>query len=171
MMIYFSGLDSIIESLYLDEKISDKIGGCDIIVNPEVETYLVRKTIILNSTSYDTSKIERLLKNKCTVISRTSDFEISGVKVYPYLPRPNFHIQWNGDFYDISKGDIECSFDGARNILFFPKLEGPKEEFISDSGELSYLGWAMYQVGQDLKNSQFPDLDILKTKKMRFEGL
>lgn len=170
-MIYFSGLDSIIESLYLDETLNEKIGGCDIIVNPEVETYLVRKTIILNTISYDITKIHRLLNNKCTVISRTTNFGIPGVKVYPYLPRPNFKVLWNGDFYDISKGDIECLFDTTRNILFFPKLEGDMAEFITETGELSYLGWAMYQVGQDLKESQFPDLDILKTKKMRFHGL
>ena len=39
-MIYLEGLESIIESIYLNDGLSDRVGECKVLVNPENPKYL-----------------------------------------------------------------------------------------------------------------------------------
>lgn len=172
-MIYFEGLDSIIECIYLNETLSEKIGSCNVLVNPENIKYLIGRTIIINDCSYPEENIRTLLDNRCKVISRiyTDNPEVD---VQPYITRPNFYIMWNGrtlqNLSDISWDNGECSFDLKDYILYFPKISDIKDPRIVDSyGNLSAYGWALHQVGVNLDaKTPYVNLDILKTKKIEF---
>jgi hypothetical protein len=69
-MIFLNGIESIIESTYLNETISTKISSCNIFVNPKNIKFLARKTVIINIVDYPEECIQQLLNNECKVISR-----------------------------------------------------------------------------------------------------
>ena len=54
-MIYLEGLESIVECIYLNDELDNKISSCDVFVNPESIKYLTGKTIIINM--YKSEKI------------------------------------------------------------------------------------------------------------------
>lgn len=175
-MIYFEGLDSIIECVYLNETLGDKIGSCNIFVNPENIKYLSGRTVIINDYNYPQENIKQLLDNKCKVISRIFT-DIDEVDVQPYITRINFYIMWNGrilnELEDLEKDETwdqgDCSFSLENYILYFPKIKIIKDDpRIKDSfGNLSALGWALHQVGVNLdEKTPFNNLDLLKTKKI-----
>ena len=68
-MIYLEGLESVIESVYLNDPVSDKVGECKVLVNPENIKYLTGRTIILTGNKpYPEEKITKLLDNGCKII-------------------------------------------------------------------------------------------------------
>lgn len=167
-MVYFSDLNSVIESIYLSENICDKIGSCNIFVNPDNITYLVRKVVIINKLDYPDKNIDSLLKNNCEIISRIK-LNRDDVKFHPYIIYPNFSIIWNGDTVDLMSDVItNCNFDIENMKLYFPKIKVDTMR-VDEEGNLTALGWALQQVGINIKkDTPFVDLDVIKTKKLRF---
>lgn len=183
-MIYFSGLDSIVESLYLGEVLDDRLGSCKIFVNPSNISYLTGRVVIINSLDYSKESIITLLNNMNKVISRVDlGYDISGVQFEPYIIRPNFDLMWGGDELRIDDSDLDnldyvldkildsCSYVSERGKLFFPKLIGSGVSSISidRDNNLTFIGYALQQVGVNIRTDiHFLDLDILKTKKLSF---
>lgn len=178
-MIYFSGIDSFIETAYLEEELDTRIGASGIVVNPENVSYLTGKTIIINILDYPVAKLEAPKKNNCTLISRITGYP-EYVNFQPYILKPEYSVIWNGrtvewkggsSFEDLSGYLFEedlCSFDLDKLRLYFPKIrvESGKTD---QSGNLTCLGWALQQIGVNVvTDTPFVDLDILKTKKMQF---
>lgn len=170
-MIFLNGIESIIESVYLSETISTKIGSCNIFVNPKNIKFLARKTVIVNILDYPEEYIKQLLNNECRVISRVK-CDIKGVDFEPYIIKINSDIFWNGDIIeqpedinDILEDDL-CSYDMDKNTLRFPKLTNIKD--IKDSeNNLNCLGWTLQQVGINVVlDTPFINLDIIKTGKV-----
>ena len=64
-MILFSGVDSVLESIYTGIPLTDRMSSATVLVNPETITYLSKKICILTKT-YD--KTDILVKNDNTVI-------------------------------------------------------------------------------------------------------
>lgn len=178
-MVYFSGLASIIECIYLEETLGDKIGSCKIFINPENITYLTGKIIVINELNYPLSHIETLARNNCKIISRIK-VQSSNAEFQPYIIRPCFKIIWQGMTLEITtinekiKEEILdcCSFISDKYELYFPKLIGEGVDQISkdSEGNLTAIGWALQQSGINIleKDTPFIDMDILKTKKMNF---
>ena len=69
-MIYLDSLESIIESVYLEDSLSGKVGECNVFVNPGSIKYLTSKTVVITVNDYGADKISSLLDNGCKVISR-----------------------------------------------------------------------------------------------------
>lgn len=162
-MILLTGLDSIIESLYLDERLTEYSREGDILVNPVSITYVVNKTIIINHKNYPIDNIKYLLlKNK--VISRI-DFGLDGVIVNPYLLRINKNIISSNEKVNIINENlyskVEHKFDGTN--LYYPR---PMSFYDHKFGsELTVIGYLMYQLGcdiSDVKDPIFKNLDIIK---------
>lgn len=186
-MIYFSGLDSIVESLYLEESLGDKLGSSKIFINPVNISYLTGKVIIINQLRYPQDSVATLINNGNKVISRIkfTDF-YKEVNFEPYILRPDFNLMWGGDEIEIRENEVlegmteklldkileSCSFISDRQKLFFPKLKGNGVNHIAIDSEnnLTFIGYALQQVGVNIvkTNTPFLDLDILKTKKLNF---
>lgn len=172
-MIYFEGLESIIECLYLEDNISNRPSNCDIFVNPENITYMMGRTVIINSCDYPEENVKTLLSNGCRVISRVYS-DIPEIEVRPYILKLNERINWNGevvrkfsDFSELLEED-HCRFDIDNYKLYFPKIYGLSEEnkVMDDYGNLSVLGWVLQQVGINIKtDTPFINMDVIKTQK------
>ena len=183
-MIYFdetedNTLNSIVEGIYLSEKFSDRIGNSDIIVCPYNIKYIINKTIIINRSDYPRSNIQKLLDNGCNIISRVDLGNLTDcVDFQPYIIRPDFGVMWNGMVVDVSgltelyeilqSLEDRIIFNPEKDlVLYFPKLTGLDKKFIlDDNSNLTALGWLMHQVGINTKESDFLDIDLLKTKKL-----
>lgn len=173
-MIFYEGLESIIECIYLEESISNKLSECNIFVNPENIKYLIGKLVIINTVEYPVENIKLLLDNNCRVISRIH-FDIDGIEVRPYILKLNFNIVWNGkyvskffDFNDLFLED-DCEFDIDKQILYFPKIDEHDLQIktTDNLGNLSVLGWVLQQVGVNIKtDTPFCNIEIIKTKKV-----
>ena len=184
-MIYFAtDFSSIIESIYLNERVSSSLSRSNIIVNPVKLDYLFGKTIVINDPNYDWSNVTALSQQRCKIISRL-DVSFPNITINPYIVRVNTNIMWNGEELDLSDRDDlsnmsdilnylldeECSgsrfrYDENQCSLYFPKLKLKSEESIKDSsGNLTALGWALHQVGVN-QVDKFIDMDLLKTKKV-----
>jgi len=157
-MIYFNGVDSLIESIYLQEKLDDKVGMSDIFINPTGHIdYLVGRTVILTKPGIP---IDVLLKNKNKLISRV-DYDNTSIKLQPYIKRIDFSVMWNGEILDWDGNEINPVM--KKGILYFPKLKNiPNEELADEKGNLTALGWVQWQVGEG------STLDMIKTKKVRW---
>lgn len=185
-MIYFSGLDSIIESLYLEENLGDKIGSCKIFINPVNISYLTGKVIIINRLRYPQSSVAELINNGNKVISRVFT-DNNKVDFEPYILRPMFNLVWGGDEVLIGEEETRdnilteklldrilesCSFISDRQKLFFPKLvgNGVTNIAVDEKGNLTAIGYSLQQVGVNIIKADTPflDMDILKTKKLSF---
>lgn len=174
-MIYFEGLESIIECLYLEESINNRPNNCNIFVNPENIKYLMGKIVIINSCEYPEDNIKILVENGCHVISRIY-VDIPGVEIRPYILKLSDRVYWNGrvmekfaDFSELIEEDL-CTFDAKNYKLYFPKLYGITAEnrVEDDYGNLSCLGWVLQQVGINVKSESdtiFTNIDVLKTGK------
>lgn len=187
-MIYFSGLDSIIESLYLDEILDDKVSSCNIFVNPENVSYLTGKIIIINNIDYPLPSIKTLINNRNKIISRINlinkdSFVESNIKINPYVIRPVFNIMWGGDDIEVEQEEVlngisdsvfdrileGCNYVPEKRKLFFPKLHGSgiKRISVDEDGNLTSIGYSLQQVGVNITyNTPFIDMDVLKTKKL-----
>lgn len=173
-MIYFEGLESIIECLYLEDNISSRPSSCDIFINPENITYMMGRTVIINSCEYPIENIKTLVSNGCRIISRVY-CDVPGVEVRPYILKLNDRINWNGeilrkfsDFSEVLEED-HCRFDMKNYKLYFPKILGitPENKPMDDFGNLSCLGWVLQQVGVNIKeDTPFTNMDLIKTQKL-----
>lgn len=169
-MIYLEGIESLIESIYLEDNISDQPGECNVFVNPDNIKYLTGKTVILNKMEYPEDKIDQLSRNGCKIISRTYR-EHPNVEIQPYILRLNFGIMWNGkvvtEFHDLSGLLLGKACEYQEDVLYFPKIFGSDVVPIDKYGNLNCLGWAMQQVGVNVKDdTPFVNLDIVKTGKL-----
>ena len=174
-MIYFEGLESIIECVYLTDCLDNKVSSCDVFVNPENIKYLIGKVVILNNPDYPDSNIDILSKNGCHIISRTFR-DRPDLEVQPYILRLNFDIKWNSIvLQDLEGIDLDalldkdiCRYDILGGVLYFPKIYKTGKYKITDSyGNLTALGWALQEVGINIKQSTvFENLDIIKTGKV-----
>lgn len=177
-MIFADSLEALLESVYLDEKLTTKRSGNPIYVNPgEKNDYIVGKTIVLTK-DYRKEIIGNLRSNMNTIISRVF---YPGTIYSPYITRMNFKIQWNGLSISYPK-DITNPFkwvideelatirvsDDYVDYIGFPKIFGINESLLYDSEKnLTLLGWTLHQVGVNLdKKTKYLDLDIVKTKKL-----
>lgn len=184
-MIYFDDgesntLYSIIESIYLEERFSDRLSNSSILVCPENIKYVIGKTVIINNTEYPMEYIPGLLDNGCTIISRIDlTDQDSRIKFHPYIIRPDFGIMWNGMTLEISgltkaseitkelEDKIILDTSGRSYKLYFPKINKLPSDLLYDSkSNLTALGWLMHQVGINTCDSKFNNLDLLKTKKL-----
>lgn len=165
-MIYFNGLFSILESLYLNINVTDKLINSTIIVNPNSASYTFGKTIILNMPGINENLIEKLINNGNTIISRIPGYN-SKIKIVPYLEKVLFNINWNGKTEEyISMRNIEdIDFEVNYPNLYFPKAKKYEDTLINNYP--SALGILLYQVGMDniINNKLFNNLDIIKCKK------
>lgn len=164
-MVMMTGLDSVIESLYLKEELSSKMKNCNIVVNP-VSSFIANKVVIINSKYYPSEYIEDLLSNRNTVISRINLHD-SRVILDPYELRINDKIRVlnnttkvvNESLYE----KIPHVFDGG--VLYYPK---PRAYYDYMSGKnLTVLGYLLYQLGckmDDAPSSRYMDLDIAKLR-------
>ncbi len=168
-MIYLEGIESLIESIYLEDNISDQPGGCNVFVNPGNIKYLTGKTIILNIKNYPEEKISQLTKNGCKIISRVYR-DLPNIEVQPYILRINFGIVWNGkiveDFRNFSDLLLKKTYEYQDGVLYFPKVFTGNNKSVDEYGNLNCLGWALQQVGVNIKtDTPFMNLDIVKTGK------
>lgn len=182
-MIYFDGLGSIIESIYLNDvvNIKEKKVNSDNLcyVNPNSTKYLVGKTVIINTLEYPTLNIAELINNDCKIITRVLRPDFPLLNFQPYILRVNPNIMWNGQIVDDFKNldklylDGRCFLDWENYTLTFPKIKDnsclDSTAVVDSLGNLSVLGWALQQVGVNIissKDTPFCDLDIYKTKKL-----
>lgn len=165
-MILFNGLPSVLESLYLEDDITDKLTSSDIIVNPISSSYLTGKTIILNMPKISKNIIEEVLRKGNTVISRIPGYNPK-IKVVPYLERPLFNIFWNWKIEDkISSENMDLiDFQVDYPNIYFPKAKTWEDTMVG--GFPSALGVLLHQVGQDnvINNKLYYNLDLQKVKK------
>lgn len=166
-MIYLNTIEAIIESIYLEDSLSGKLGECKVFINPADIKYLTGRVAIISTPQYPADKIKTLLDNGCKVLSRVK-CDIEGVEFQPYIMRLNYGIMWNGktttDGSDLlGRGMAEYT----SGILYFPKIYDP-DLCVSDSdGNLTSYGWALQQVGVNIKpDTPFCNLDLLKTGKI-----
>jgi len=169
-MIFLNNLEAVIESIYLEDTLSGKIGECNVFVNPESIKYITSKTVIISIPGYDEDKIKTLISNGCKIVSRVF-YDNPDIEVQPYILRLNNNIMWNGKTI--------YSYGGSRNLidsglaeysgdsLYFPKIYDPSAETMDAFGNLTSIGWALQQVGVNIKtNTCFTNLDIIKTGKV-----
>jgi len=171
-MIYFEGLESVAEAIYLSESLSNRFGDCNIFVNPSRITYLVGKLIIINMPDYPKEDLETLLSQNCKVISRVW-LDDARVEFSPYILRIDKNILWNGkDMEEYPKGGLQemlendlCSFSLDDYVLYFPRISHGNT--LDSKGNLTVLGWVLQQTGCNLRrNTPFINLDLLKSKKI-----
>ena len=177
-MIFFEGLDSIIESAYIHDSLGNRAGESDIYVNPANTKYLTGKTVIISSSVYPVSRVEELVQNSCEVISRVST-NVPGVIFQPYILRFELLVGWNGREIEWNEELTPsillrdyCTYDTRTWSLYFPKLLADSYDippFKDKDGNLESVGWVSQQVGINVKtDTVFLDLDMLKTKKVKF---
>lgn len=164
-VLFGVGLDSITESLYLDVPMTENIRAYNIIVNPENPTYIIRKTVIINSHEYPVKNIPKLLENECRIISRIYLGERDDIEYCPYFLRLIPEIVWNGEIEDIS--DIFSSWSYYSGNLHFPKTNS-KEIWKGKRGESDFLGFLLHQVGVHVFPGPYQDLDLVKINKGRW---
>lgn len=168
-MILFSGVDSILESIYTGIPLTDRMANATVLVNPETITYLSKKICILTK-NYDPKKAEILVKNENTVISRVTQESMKGIILDPYIPKLFENIIWNGDYVRLITPEtydncIEFTYNSVTNILSYPK---PIEYFgeVQENGEINSMGYILYQLGENIfPDTVFTDLDIVKQGK------
>lgn len=175
-MVYLSGLDSIIESIYLSDLLSTTIGKAQIFINPDQIKYVTNKTIIITKNGYSLDYIKKLVDNGNKVISRVF-FNTDIIEIQPYIIRVNDKVQFNGRY--INEEDIEKiddllvkgygEYDETEHRLYLPKInitDPTSPSYVDRYNNLTGLGWALQQVGVNLKPGPFENLDVLKLKKV-----
>lgn len=170
-VILGSDLASIVEELYLGVSRTEVNRGYTTLVNPSSVSYVIGKSIIINSLNYPRQKIMTLLENGCNVVSRVwlEDDIMKSIRYCPYLIRANQRIMWSGETIDtlgeedLEYADVYYSFDSQ--TLFFPKVMSPRS-CVGPKGELNCIGYLLHQVGQNInEQTEIKDLDIVKTEK------
>ena len=175
-MVYLSGLDSIIESIYLGDLLSTTLGKSQIFINPDQIKYVTNKTIIITKTDYPFVNLLQLVDNGNKVISRVF-FNFDKIEIQPYIIRINDKVQFNGRYVDeekLNKADDLLikgygEYDESEHRLYLPKINMINSSsglYMDQYNNLTGLGWAMQQVGINLKEGPFTNLDVLKLKKV-----
>lgn len=170
-MVYFNGLNSIIESIYLEDKLGNKVGDCNVFVNPDNIKYLVGKVVIINSLTYPLTSVQSLVDNGNRVISRIK-INMNGVFNQPYIIRVALGIMYNGRmiYEKLEEDEIlqdYCYFPDS--VLYFPKLNPSYYDVMDQDKNLTALGWALHQVGVRVRDDlSFQNLDIIKLGKIEF---
>jgi len=172
-MIFLDSLEAIIESIYLEDSLSAKIGECNVFVNPDNIKYLTSKTVIITNTGYDLEKVKTLKENGCKVISRVY-YDTPEIEICPYILRINYGLMWNGrvlkEEYQDGKGLIDSGYveyDNENEVLYFPQIYSSKVISKDEWENLTAIGWALQQAGVNIKtDTPFTNLDILKTGKV-----
>lgn len=171
-MILFDGsIDCILESIYTGIPMTDRISHATVLINPKVVTYLSKKICILTK---DSDKIETLVKNDNTVVSRVTQSYMKGVHLDPYLPKILPRIQWNGDtvrYITLETYDhcIEYTYNTVTGVLSYPKPVEYLGEH-QENGEVNSMGYILYQLGEDIfpQDNPYKDLDLVKLGKGYF---
>lgn len=169
-MIIGADLGSLTESAYLGIPYTDNYRKYTIAVNPEQPTYIVGKTIIINKFDYPHEKINLLVKNGNSVISRIYIPEFPEVRFDPYIPRLNTKIVWNGETIEtlgereVDNFESRSYYSYDSDILFFPKVKNYRDK-PGLKGEYNYIGYLLYQTGLNLYETEFNNLDIVKCMK------
>jgi hypothetical protein len=165
-MILLTGLDSVIESIYLEEKLTDLNRSTNILINPIDVTYVSGRIVIINHKSYPVHKLMKLIENKNEVYSRVN-FNIEGINFKPYILRINDSIIPSGEIIDISSEDLYDKVDHKfkNGILYYPTPKYYYDYHLD--GNLTVLGYLLYQIGINLEildDSIQKDLNIIKLK-------
>ena len=133
-MVLLTGLDSVIESLYLKERLTNQSKSGNILINPVNVTYTTGKTIVINHKYYPLDWIKQLVKNRNKVITRLN-FNIPGSIFDPYILRINDNILSSGEYIDlIGEGfyqEVEYKFDGTK--LYYPIPRSFYDHHLGDS--------------------------------------
>lgn len=160
-----TGLDSVIESLYLKEELSSKLKDCNIVVNP-VSSFVARKVVVINSKYYPSQYIDELISNHNTIISRVNLYD-PRVILDPYELRINDHIRPLGSTVKVVNEYLYDKEDHVftDGVLYYPK---PLSYYDYMSGRnLTVLGYLLYQLGckmEDAPESRYKDLDVAKLR-------
>lgn len=165
-MVLLTGLDSVIESLYLKERLTNQSKSGNILINPVNVTYTTGKTIVINHKYYPLDWIKQLVKNRNKVITRLN-FNIPGSIFDPYILRINDNILSSGEYVDlIGEGfyqEVEYKFDGTK--LYYPIPRSFYDHHLGDS--LTALGYLSFQLGCDISDvcdSLYKNLNVIKLK-------
>lgn len=184
-MISNEGIESWLEAVYLGEPVTNRTGRADIQVNPKVPKYVVGKVVIITRPDYPVEGLTVLRDNLNKIISRVRLQDMTDISFQPYIIRVDFNITWNGDTVrlpqelrddpELLRKELEDSIGLTETNkpaqVSFPKILGcPGDLVLDPSGNLTAIGWALHQVGVNVKPSaDFIDLDLLKTKKILLE--
>lgn len=184
-------LDSIIEGIYLglDFNLNLPANGYCVIPNKKERSgvYHNNKKIIITRHNCCSKNVLDFIadpENHNLIFSRVVGFSeiYPNIKFVPYILVPNFNIIWNGleiteEEFLKEVEEFVCIYNWGhirfyedKNILSLPKIINPSKELVMDKeGNLTSIGWAMQQIGLNIKTDTiFKDLDILKTKKTLF---
>ena len=172
-MIYFNGLESIIESAYLEDRLGNKVGECNVFVNPGNTKYLVGKLVIINSVTYSEERIAELIENGCKIVSRIKREQSKNIIFQPYILRVCPGIMFNGRNIK-EKIEVDsilqdyCDYEDS--VLYFPKLVPEFYDVTDLEQNMTGLGWALYQVGVSVREGDtvFKNLDIIKLGKLAY---
>lgn len=145
-MIYNSGLDSVVESIYMGCELSTNLSKCDIFVNPSQLYYLRNKIIIVSSNSVDLELIKKYESRDNIVISRLNHTEFF---YCPYDLEVNNSLRCSSiqDYTILSTqiGRLNHSYDSIRNIYYFNR---PLYFFETiQKGSLTWVGYLSHQMG------------------------
>lgn len=153
------GLCAIIESRYLGKELTGYSKG-SIQVNPAYSLYIADKTIIINVPNYPEEHLKNFISNGNKVISRLQ-YNYPGVLYKPYLPRICMGIMWNGVFLDSlsDQHPEEIEYDFYDGVLYVPRAKS--YEYTPGS----FLEYLAYQTGLNTYDTEYTDLDIIKTRK------
>ena len=187
-------LNSVIESVYLGVETCEDLKDSSILVAPQYRKdedgtkglFASLKGIIIQNLNCCNLVLNWLIdeKNTNNVVSRVSGYsdKYPMIRFCPYILKPNFNIVWNGislseeeflyaaEEYKSIDDKLFINYCEYNNILSLPKIINPSKELVMDGeGNLTSIGWAMQQIGVNIKtDTVFKDLDILKTKKTLF---
>lgn len=165
-MILLTGLDSVIESLYLDEQLTDMNRDTNILVNPVDVTYKFGKTVIINHKYYQTDKLLKLVSNKNKVYSRIN-YGIDGVKYCPYNHRINFKVVPSGEevnlINEFNYNEVDHYYKNG--ILYYPTPKFYYDYYMND--DMTVLGYLLIQLGCDVSEvneSMNKNYDVIKLR-------
>lgn len=162
-MVLMTGLDSVIESLYLKEELSSKMRDCNIVVNP-TSSFVANKTVVINSKYYPTEYIDELIENRNTVISRINMHD-DRIILDPYELRINDNIRPLGNPVSVVNEYLYENIDHhfTNGILYYPK---PLAYYDYMSGRnLTVLGYLLYQLGCRMNEvPEYVEFDVIKSR-------
>ncbi len=154
-MIKLDGLPSILEGIYLGEKLTPKLQDITVEVNPPIMKHVTSKTVVINRYDY---VIPPETGYGNTILTRIKG--IKGATYVPYLPMVLPGIMWNGMIVaDLEEAEKSYFYDSG--TLYFPKIIG----YECSETDLDWLGYIQYQIGYNFYDSPFRDLDLLKCRK------
>lgn len=113
-MVLLSGVDSIIESIYLGRGLTENSFEATVIVNPD-QFYYENKIIWVNSPNYDLGKLSEL--SKSNVIKSRIKLEGADFK-YTYTPYRSDRIKRLNIKVNVESDDVVSDNDTSRIIIY-----------------------------------------------------